>query len=214
MHLLLSIYLRSAWGAVFIIIVVIIHVQKLLMCLQSLTLLFLVFCLFRATPMTYGSSQARGQIGATATATWDPSRVCDLQHRSWQGQILNPRSDARDRTCISWILVGFVTAGPRWELQGQLTLFIYLFIFYFPTVQQGDQVIPTCILRLTLNMKRHLECNFKKQSWSSWEQKSYQVDILLSLSFLKAASVNHKKSLNLMTKKRHGPLSLDYTIKV
>uniref|UniRef100_A0A480V5X7 Negative elongation factor C/D-like n=1 Tax=Sus scrofa TaxID=9823 RepID=A0A480V5X7_PIG len=33
----------------------------------------------------------------TATATRDPSHVCDLQHSSQQRQILNPRSKARDR---------------------------------------------------------------------------------------------------------------------
>ena len=36
----------------------------------------------------------------TATATWDPSRVCDLYHSSWQRQILNPLSEAGDRTRI------------------------------------------------------------------------------------------------------------------
>jgi len=28
----------------------------------------------------------------------DPSRICDLHHSSWQHQILNPLSEARDRT--------------------------------------------------------------------------------------------------------------------
>ena len=37
---------------------------------------------------------------ATATATQDPSRLCDLHHSSRQCQILNPVSEARDRTCI------------------------------------------------------------------------------------------------------------------
>ena len=43
-----------------------------------------LFFLFRATPMAYGGSQARGPNGAidlayiTATATWDPSCICDL----------------------------------------------------------------------------------------------------------------------------------------
>jgi len=36
---------------------------------------------------------------ATATATQDPSQVCDLHHSSQQCQILNPLSKARDRTC-------------------------------------------------------------------------------------------------------------------
>ena len=48
------------------------------------------FFFFRATPAAYGSSQARGQIRATAasllyataTATWDPSRIYNLHHNS------------------------------------------------------------------------------------------------------------------------------------
>ena len=36
----------------------------------------------------------------TATATWDPSPVCDLPHSSQPHQILNPWSEARDRTCV------------------------------------------------------------------------------------------------------------------
>ena len=34
----------------------------------------------------------------TATATPDPSHVCNLHHSSWQCQILNPLSETRDRT--------------------------------------------------------------------------------------------------------------------
>ena len=33
-----------------------------------------------------------------ATATWEPSRIRDLYHRSWQCWILNPLSEARDQT--------------------------------------------------------------------------------------------------------------------
>ena len=36
----------------------------------------------------------------TATATWDPSHVCDLHYNSWQHQIPDPLSKARDWTCI------------------------------------------------------------------------------------------------------------------
>ena len=36
---------------------------------------------------------------ATATATPDPSHLCDLHHSSWQHQILDSLSEARDRTC-------------------------------------------------------------------------------------------------------------------
>ena len=47
------------------------------------------FLLFRATPATYGGSQARGRIGATAA---------DLHHSSRQRRILNPLGEARDQT--------------------------------------------------------------------------------------------------------------------
>ena len=72
-----------------------------------------LFFIFRATPVAYGSSQARGQIGTapwaytTTTATRDPSRIWELCHSLWQCQILNPLSEARDPTRIlmdtSWI---------------------------------------------------------------------------------------------------------------
>ena len=35
---------------------------------------------------------------ATATATPDLSRICDLHHSSWQCRILNPLSEVRDQT--------------------------------------------------------------------------------------------------------------------
>ena len=43
----------------------------------------------------------------TATATRDPSRICNLHHNSWQHQIFNPLSEARDQTRVlmatSWV---------------------------------------------------------------------------------------------------------------
>ena len=70
---------------------------------------FFFFCLFRASPMVYGNSQARGRIRAvaaslpayaTATATPDTSWVCELHHSSWQRQTLDPLSEARDPTPV------------------------------------------------------------------------------------------------------------------
>ena len=46
-----------------------------------------------------------------ATATPDPSRVCDLH------QILNPLSEVRDQTTTSWFLVGFISSEPWQECQ-------------------------------------------------------------------------------------------------
>ena len=63
-----------------------------------------LFSFFRAAPMAYGGSQARGQIElqllayTTATATPDPSWVCDLHHNSQQHRIINPLSKASDWT--------------------------------------------------------------------------------------------------------------------
>ena len=39
-------------------------------------------------------------VYTTATATRDLSRICDLHHSSWQHQVLNPLSEARNRTLI------------------------------------------------------------------------------------------------------------------
>ena len=84
---------------------------------------------FRAVPAAYGGSLARDPIGAVAagttdvittrtTATPDLSHVCDLHHNSQQRQILNPLSEARDRThnlvvprCIRFHC--FTTGTPR-----------------------------------------------------------------------------------------------------
>ena len=81
--------------------------------LFSFLFFFLSFCCFRATPLAYGGSQARGQIRAIAVclsqshnkARYKPRLW--LHHGSWQCQILNPLSEARDRThnpmVPSWI---------------------------------------------------------------------------------------------------------------
>ena len=59
-----------------------------------------------AAPLVDGDSQARVESDlklvayATATATPDLSHVCDLHHSSWQCRILNPLSEARDRTQV------------------------------------------------------------------------------------------------------------------
>ena len=84
----------------------------------SLYLLYLEFCykyvvvsifffLFRAAPVAYGCSQARGSMEllllllAHAKATTpDPSCICDLHQCSQQHWILNSLSKAVDRICI------------------------------------------------------------------------------------------------------------------
>ena len=71
--------------------------------------LFIYFCLFRATPMAYGGSQARGPIRAVAAGLRHSHRNTGSKLRLWptpqltdceQCWILNPLSEARVRTCI------------------------------------------------------------------------------------------------------------------
>ena len=66
---------------------------------------FFSFCLFLGPLLWYMEVPRLGvelelqlPAYATATAMWDPSRICDLHHRSRQHRILNPLRKARDRT--------------------------------------------------------------------------------------------------------------------
>ena len=60
------------------------------------------------------------QLQTYATATLDPSHICDLYHSLLQCQILNPLSEARDQTCVlldtSWVLNSLNHSGNYLEL--------------------------------------------------------------------------------------------------
>ena len=80
---------------------------------------FFFFWLFRAAPMAYGSSQARGQIRAAAANLHDSHRnasICNLHHSSWQCWILNPLRETRDWFCFlmdtSWVCYHWSKTGP------------------------------------------------------------------------------------------------------
>ena len=72
---------------------------------NSYKVFYFIF-LFMATLAVYGSSQVRDRIRAAAeaytraTSTLDLSHFCGLSCSFWQCQILNPLSEARDRTQI------------------------------------------------------------------------------------------------------------------
>ena len=51
-------------------------------------------------PRLGGESELQLPAYITATATQNPSRICDLHHSSQQRQILNTLNKVRDRTCI------------------------------------------------------------------------------------------------------------------
>ena len=82
---------------------------------------FFFFLLFMAAPVAFEPGvklELQLSAYATATAVQDPIPVYDLYHSSWQGQILNPLSKARDRTgnlmVPSWIRFHCTTMGtPR-----------------------------------------------------------------------------------------------------
>ena len=100
---------------------------------------FFFFLLFRAIRAAYGSSQARGQIGATgllayatAIATRDPSHIC--HHSSRQHRILNPLSWAKDRTLMFMDSSRFVN---HWATKGT-PLFVL-------SMSSPDWMRPTCI---------------------------------------------------------------------
>ena len=74
--------------------------------LNSSFFFFFFFFFLRATsqhtegPRLGVESELQLLAYATATATWDPSHICDLHHSSWQRWILNPLSKAGDQTCV------------------------------------------------------------------------------------------------------------------
>ena len=91
------------------------------------------FCLFRAAPMAYGSSQVRGHIGAIAADLYhnhgmpDPSHVCNLHHSSQQCWILDPLIEARDRICV---LMDTSQDHYHWATMGTPVMFIFLKSFF------------------------------------------------------------------------------------
>ena len=82
---------------------------------------YFIFWLFRTAPEVYGSSQARGRIGAAAAglhhSSRDPSCICNLYHSSRQcrmdtSQVLDPLSHNGNSlpvflssTIFNWIII-------------------------------------------------------------------------------------------------------------
>ena len=81
---------------------------------------FFFFGLFRSVPMAYGNSQARGQIRAAGCQPAQP-------HQIWAASVTYTRAHSNIRSlsqwarpgikpASSWVLVGFITTEPQWEL--------------------------------------------------------------------------------------------------
>ena len=78
---------------------------------------FFVSFLCRATPTTYGSSQARSQIRATAAG---------LHHSHSNAKSLTHWARPGIESKSSGILVGFLSQAPQWELVTLLLTWIWL----------------------------------------------------------------------------------------
>ena len=75
--------------------------------------------IFRATPVTYGSSWARGQIRAAADS---------LHHSHSKLGILNPLMEARDQT---YILTNTMSGSSPIEPQRKLSRAFFFFLSFF-----------------------------------------------------------------------------------
>ena len=80
--------------------------------------------LFRAAPLAYGSSQARGRMGAVSfqptsppqqRQIWAAPEACTTAHGNSRSSTQWARPGTKPASL--WILVGFVTEEPLWELQ-------------------------------------------------------------------------------------------------
>ena len=91
---------------------------------------------------------------ATATATPDPSLICDLHNSSGQHRILNPLSEARDRTRD--LMVPSRICSPQWELlQGES---YWKPLFCSHPIQKSSWVL-TVVLGILPHSPRSLKIN-------------------------------------------------------
>ena len=77
--------------------------------------IFFSFCLFRAAPVAYGSSQTGGQIGAIVAGPHQLRiQAMSSTYTTVHGntQIFNPQARAGIEPASSWVLVRFVSTEP------------------------------------------------------------------------------------------------------
>ena len=85
---------------------------------------FFVCLLFRAAPSANGRSQERGRIRINTCHSHSNTRckLClHLLHSSWQHQIADPLSKARDWTRFLMDTSQIVSTAPRWEFLGMFS---------------------------------------------------------------------------------------------
>ena len=72
-------------------------------------------------PRLWLKSELQLPACATATATRDPSHICDLHHSSQQHCSLTHRARSGTKPTTSWFLVGFISTAPRRGLQASFS---------------------------------------------------------------------------------------------
>jgi len=133
-----------------------------------------MFCIFRAKPVAYGGSQARGWIRTTAASPHHNHSNARSEprlrpnHSSQQCWIHNPLSKARDWTCNlmvpSWIHFCFDMMGP-------LTL-IYSWSISLSPEQYSTMIITALVIKHTCtqnnSLSRQLFYDFLKLMLNIW----------------------------------------------
>ena len=91
--------------------------------LSCLFIFYSYFLLFRAAPVAYGSSQAKGLIGAVAAwympqpqphEIWASSATYTTAHSNARSLTHGARPGIEPET--SWFLVGFLSPAPQWDI--------------------------------------------------------------------------------------------------
>ena len=81
----------------------------MILALTFKSMIVFIFWLFRATRVAYGSSQGKGKIRAIAAG---------LHHSHSNTRSLTHWARPGVKPVPSWIIVGFITTEPWWELLG------------------------------------------------------------------------------------------------
>ena len=97
---------------------------------------FILKLFFRAIPVAYGSSQARGRVRATDAGLCHSHSNTGSQLHLWPVPQLmgSPTRWARPEieSASSWILVGVISAALQWELLSWTFLILFQFLLPAP----------------------------------------------------------------------------------
>ena len=128
-----------------------------------------VFLLFRAAPEAYGSSQAKGQIGATSCwptpqpqQLWIQAKSVTYTTAHSNTGTLTHWAKPRIKPTSLWLLAGFISTEPQWELPG---------------FNIWCKCLNTCIIKTSfffLSYNSHLFSGFQRETrqfyiWHIWK---------------------------------------------